>query len=113
MAPEIISEVGHGYASDWWALGIVLYELATGNPPFNSHDVFEIANRIKYEEIVIPRFFSEDLHDLIERLTHKQAKARLGMRGGSAEIKMHSFFRNVDWEKVRTKRMKPPVHPLA
>ena len=39
MAPEIIKENGHNMAADWWAFGIVLYELATGDPPFNHRDL--------------------------------------------------------------------------
>jgi serine/threonine protein kinase len=39
MSPEILNEAGHEFSSDWWSLGIVLYELATGRPPFQSNDV--------------------------------------------------------------------------
>ena len=39
MSPEILSEQGHDFLSDWWALGIVIYELACGEPPFNNKDL--------------------------------------------------------------------------
>ncbi len=34
MSPEVIAASGHDAQSDWWSLGIVIYELATGSPPF-------------------------------------------------------------------------------
>jgi serine/threonine protein kinase len=39
MSPEILKESGHDMMSDWWSLGILLYELATGEPPFASKDI--------------------------------------------------------------------------
>ena len=46
MAPEILTEKGHNMAADWWAFGIVLYELATGDPPFNDKNLEKLADDI-------------------------------------------------------------------
>jgi serine/threonine protein kinase len=46
MSPEILAEAGHEMSSDWWSLGIVLYELATGSPPFISSDIEQVAQDI-------------------------------------------------------------------
>ena len=89
MSPEILNEAGHEMSSDWWALGIVLYELATGHLPFRSLDIDEIAEEIKYEDLPMKDYFSNDLRNLIEGLTNKDPKLRLGhpSRGGAAQIK--------------------------
>lgn len=51
MSPEIINEAGHEMSSDWWAFGIVLYELATGRPPWSCNEIQKIAEEIRCEEI--------------------------------------------------------------
>jgi serine/threonine protein kinase len=51
MSPEILAEAGHEMSSDWWSLGIVLYELATGSPPFISSDIEQVAQDIRCEEV--------------------------------------------------------------
>ena len=70
---------------DWWSLGIVLYELASGTPPFHSEDAMQMAQEIRFEELPMKNYFSEVFEDLILKLTHKLPKLRLGnpLRGGA------------------------------
>jgi serine/threonine protein kinase len=113
MSPEILNEAGHEVSSDWWSLGIVLYELATGNPPFSSRNIEQIADDIRFEEIKMKDFFSSDLKSLIDGLTTKDPKKRLGhpLRGGVAQVKLHPFFKKVNWEYVYNKVLEPPIVP--
>lgn len=113
MSPEILNESGHESAADWWAFGIVLYELATGRPPFSSHDIEQVADDIRYEEIRMEDYFSPELSSLIQGLTQKDPNARLGnpTKGGVGQIKTHPFFKKVDWGEVYRKEMKPPIIP--
>jgi serine/threonine protein kinase len=101
MSPEIIGEQGHDQLSDWWSLGIVLYEMATGYPPFvMAGDIGRMSHSICYSEIHMPDYISSNLRDLIEGLTHKSMKCRLGnpAHGGAAQIKRRKFFKKVNWE---------------
>jgi len=83
--------------SDWYALGIVMYELVTGRPPFDHKNLEELANLVCFEDLPLRSEFSKDLKDILLKLTHKLRKSRLGYHHGAAEIKNHPFFKSVNW----------------
>ena len=103
MSPEVIAEQGHDMMSDWWSLGIVLFELATGSPPFQNRDLDAMADNIRFGDLPTKDYFSEEFEELLQRLTHKLPRRRLGLaeKGGAAQVKKHPFFRNVDWNAVK------------
>ena len=78
MSPEVLAEKGHDMQSDWWALGIVIFELASGSPPFQCNDLEAMADNIRFGDLPSREYFSDDLEDLIQRLTHKLPERRLG-----------------------------------
>lgn len=65
MSPEVIAEQGHDMLSDWWSLGIVLYELATGDPPFRNRDLEEMAENIRFGDMPTQRHFTDEFDDLL------------------------------------------------
>ncbi|CAN0905806.1 Probable serine/threonine protein kinase IRE4 [Linum grandiflorum] len=102
LAPEILLGREHGYASDWWSVGIILFELITGIPPFTAEQPEMIFDNILNRKIPwpsVPGEMSRDAQDLIERLLIHNPDQRLGANGPS-EVKSHPFFRGVDWENL-------------
>lgn len=115
MAPEqLVQEVnfGHGKEVDYWSLGIILYEMYVGTPPFYGRDVFSIYSRILKNKVYFPEGFDPMLKDLIYKLTQKNPKKRIGTKYGVEEIKKHQFFRNMDWEKIYRKEVKA-IFPIV
>ncbi|CAA7407966.1 unnamed protein product [Spirodela intermedia] len=97
VSPEVIHGDGHEFAVDWWALGILTYEMAYGRTPFRGHNRTEtFLNVITREPEFVGKQPSE-LTDLIARLLAKDPARRLGFHGGAEEVKAHTFFNGVQW----------------
>ncbi|KAL8514409.1 hypothetical protein ACS0TY_013500 [Phlomoides rotata] len=102
LAPEILLGTEHGYAADWWSVGIVLFELITGIPPFNADNPENIFDNILSRKVPwpsVPGEMSYEAQDLIDRLLVHDPNERLGVKGAS-EVKEHSFFYGVDWDNL-------------
>merc|ERR1712050_716380 len=78
LAPEIVMNLGHGKAVDWWALGILLYELTVGIPPFYSQNVNEMYRKIQEAPLLFPPNLSNACKELITKLLERDPKKRLG-----------------------------------
>ena len=81
LAPEIIkgSKVGYGKSVDWWALGILIFEMLSGYPPFYDNEPIGIYKRILSGVIEFPKFFSVYAKDLIRKLLNPELSKRLGV----------------------------------
>ncbi|WOG87545.1 hypothetical protein DCAR_0206773 [Daucus carota subsp. sativus] len=103
IAPEIISGAGHTSAVDWWALGILLYEMLYGYTPFRGKTRQRTFANILHKDLKFPgsKAVSLSAKQLIYRLLHRDPKNRLGSREGANEIKQHPFFRGINWALVR------------
>ncbi|KAL3530723.1 hypothetical protein ACH5RR_010045 [Cinchona calisaya] len=112
MAPEIVLGKGHDKATDWWSMGILLYEMLTGKPPFVSGNRQKIQQTIIKDKIKLPSFLSSDAHSLLKGLLQKDAKKRLGSgQKGSYEIKGHKWFRSINWKKLEARQIQPSFLP--
>ncbi|XP_039145925.1 probable serine/threonine protein kinase IREH1 isoform X1 [Dioscorea cayenensis subsp. rotundata] len=102
LAPEILLGTGHGATADWWSVGVVLFELIVGIPPFNAEHpqiIFEnILNR-KIPWPQVPEEMSFDAQDLIDKLLTEDPNQRLGAKGAS-EVKKHPFFKDINWDTL-------------
>nr|AML76577.1 putative LOV domain-containing protein [Melia azedarach] len=108
IAPEIITGAGHTSAVDWWALGILLYEMFYGYTPFRGKTRQKTFANILHKDLKFPSSIPVSLHakQLMYRLLHRDPKNRLGSREGANGVKRHPFFKGVNWALVRC--MDPP-----
>ncbi|XP_046528086.1 microtubule-associated serine/threonine-protein kinase 3 isoform X8 [Equus quagga] len=99
IAPEVIFRQGYGKPVDWWAMGVVLYEFLVGCVPFFGDTPEELFGQVVSDEIMWPEgdeALPADAQDLITRLLRQSPLDRLGT-GGAHEVKLHPFFRALDW----------------
>ncbi|XP_042493834.1 phototropin-2-like isoform X2 [Macadamia integrifolia] len=108
IAPEIISGAGHSSAIDWWALGILLYEMLYGRTPFRGKNRQRTFANILHKDLTFPSSIPVSLvaRQLIHGLLHRDPAYRLGSTNGANEIKRHPFFRGINWPLIRC--MSPP-----
>uniref|UniRef100_A0A6N2JWI4 non-specific serine/threonine protein kinase n=1 Tax=Salix viminalis TaxID=40686 RepID=A0A6N2JWI4_SALVM len=109
VSPEVVRGDGHEFAVDWWALGILTYEMLYGTTPFKGKNRKETFRNVLLKK---PEFFGKrnELTDLIERLLEKDPAQRLGYQRGACEIKEHGFFKGVRWDLL-TEVLRPPFIP--
>eukprot|EP00296_Roombia_truncata_P000160 JP435823.1.p1 GENE.JP435823.1~~JP435823.1.p1 ORF type:complete len:353 (+),score=95.56 JP435823.1:59-1117(+) len=112
LAPEIILNKGHGKAVDWWALGVLIYEMLVGYPPFYSEDRMALYQNILSGKIEFPRHVSRQARDLISKLLTADLTRRLGtLRHGSKDIRRHPWFRGFDWNALMYRKLQAPIVP--
>ncbi|KAK9045256.1 hypothetical protein V6N11_059143 [Hibiscus sabdariffa] len=102
LAPEILLGMGHGATADWWSVGIILFELLVGLPPFNAETPQLIFDNIMNRNIPwpkIPEEISYEAYDLIDKLLTENPVQRLGATGAS-EVKQHVFFKDINWSTL-------------
>ena len=128
MAPEILDCTGYNKSVDWWTLGILLYEMATGIPPFMNSNIHKVGKLIKNAKIIFPDpekhkiYMSKELKDIILKvgccfynflqLLERDPNKRLGSGPEDAnEIMSHPFFQDFDWDGLINKRIEARYIP--
>lgn len=110
LAPEIIQSDGHGKAADWWACGILCYEMLVGYPPFFDETAYGIYEKILRGHIHWPRDMGRSSRDLIREFLHPDRSKRLGnMTGGPQDILEHPWFRGVDWDALERREIRVSI----
>merc|ERR1719397_1078334 len=112
LAPEIIQSKGHNKAVDWWALGILVYEMLAGYPPFYAENPLGIYEKILAGKVEWPKCIENVAKDLIRKLLVIDRTKRIGnLKNGADDIKNHKWFKGLDWEEVYQRKLKPPFVP--
>ncbi|CAG9461379.1 unnamed protein product [Pedinophyceae sp. YPF-701] len=111
-APEVILNKGHGKAVDWWALGVLLFEMLAGFPPFFDDDLSQCYKKILRGDVRYPEHLSVLATDLISRLLQHDLSKRLGnQHRGVQDIKNHPFFAGIPWQALAALKYPPPHIP--
>lgn len=117
LAPEILDMKGHGFAVDWWTLGVLIYEMVTGRPPFMHQNHAKLGELIRKGHIIFPNAerhgipMTEELKDLIRKLLDRDQKKRLGSINDADDIVNHPWFADMNWEKLMAKEIPSPFMP--
>uniref|UniRef100_A0A674NMX9 protein kinase C n=1 Tax=Takifugu rubripes TaxID=31033 RepID=A0A674NMX9_TAKRU len=117
IAPEILRGEDYGFSVDWWALGVLMFEMMAGRSPFDIITDNPDMNTEEYlfqvileKPIRIPRSLSVKAASVLKGFLNKDPKDRLGCQAqmGFTDIKSHTFFRSIDWDQ---KEVTPPFKP--
>ncbi|KAL3651104.1 Serine/threonine-protein kinase wag1 [Castilleja foliolosa] len=121
LSPEIVTGDGHGNGVDWWAFGVLMYELLHGATPFKGRSKEATLKNIvstrgvRFDDLAGPdkeEAGMAEARDLIEKLLVKDPRRRLGCAKGATDIKRHPFFNGIKWPLIRTYRP-PEIRGLA
>jgi len=107
MAPEVIQKNRYGKAADWWSVGILLYDMLVGKPPFRHVNDAKLYEKILKDKLVLPKYFTSGCSTLIKALLTRDVNKRLTVEG----IKAHPFFKTIDWDQLARLEVPPPFVP--
>lgn len=114
LAPEVIQGNGHGLAVDWWALGVLLYEMCVGYPPFFGENPFIVYQKILAGKVTFPGDVATPTKNAVAGFLNQNRGKRLGSgSGGFDSVKSHPFFRGIEWNSAAQKLMMPPMVPTV
>ena len=114
LAPEVLTENSYTRAIDWWGLGVLIFEMLVGEPPFSGADEEEIFDSIVTDEVHYPQFLSIEAIAIMRRLMRKNPEKRLGAGEEDAkEIRKQRFFVHIqwEWERLLNKQIRPKFVP--
>ena len=111
-APEVIDGLGHGRSVDWWGLGILIFEMTAGHPPFFDESPFGVYEKILQGKFQVPPHVDDKASSILKKLIVKDRTKRLGCRDRGADaLKAHSWFAKVNWYALYYEQVKAPYVP--
>ncbi|XP_057675111.1 cGMP-dependent protein kinase 1-like [Corythoichthys intestinalis] len=116
VAPEIILNKGHDSSADCWSLGILIFELLSGSPPFSGSDPMKTYNDILrgIDMVEFPKKITKSAASLIKRLCRDNPSERLGnQKNGVKDIQKHKWFEGFNWDGLRQGTVDSPFMPTV
>lgn len=111
MAPEVISRTGYDFLVDYYALGVLVYELVVGAPPFIRTTNADLFYKILNRDVYFPGHLSSKCKDFLKSLLRKDPKTRLGAKEGMSEIINHPWMKELNYGEIILKKVKVPIKP--
>ncbi|CAM9458233.1 unnamed protein product [Chrysoparadoxa australica] len=139
IAPEVLLNKGHGKGVDWWTLGILVYEMVVGQPPFLHDDPLRVYQQVGEMsegealllirlcttrsptlylfqvlagKIAFPRLVEKNTKNLIKKLLNPDLTKRYGcLRNEGADVKEHKWFVGFDFDALLERKIQPPIVP--
>lgn len=112
MAPEIVSGKPYDRTVDWWAFGVLLFQMLLCQSPFKGDDEDEIFNAIEHDDVKYPISMPRQTVLVLQALLTKDPSQRLGSSERDAlDIMEHPYFRDVNFDDVLNCRIQPPYFP--
>ena len=109
LAPEVIDRNGHSVASDWWQLGVLIFEMLAAYPPFSDQSPYRLYEKILLSKVEYPKFFSPAIVSFLNGLLTKDPRDRFN---GQA-VERHPLFTSFSWDDVKNRELRPPFIPLV
>lgn len=112
LAPEIILSKGYGKSADWWSLGVLIFEMCAGYPPFYASEPMRIYEKIVSCKYRCPANFSHEVKDIISHTLQGDISRRYGnLKDGVMDFKNHKWFKDINWDNLLNGRIQPPFVP--
>merc|ERR1712187_300283 len=112
IAPEVLLNKGHGKPVDWWTLGILIYEMIVGQPPFCDEDPMGIYQKILAGKVYFPKYFDKNAKALVKKLNTADLSKRYGnLKDGPNDILKSKWLASVDFQKLEKYELPAPYKP--
>ena len=109
----MILDKPYGRVVDWWAFGVILYQMMTSQSPFDGEDMDDVFDAILTVEPPYPEFLPRDAVVLMRKLLVRAPEKRMGYQKGAEEVMGQEFFNPIDWEAIYKKEVVPPFRPTV
>ncbi|XP_047023301.1 cAMP-dependent protein kinase catalytic subunit beta-like [Helicoverpa zea] len=112
LAPEIITSKGYSFAVDWWSLGVLIFEMCAGYPPFFSADPMVLYEKVLRGHFKTPASMSSGCKSLVKHLLEVEPTKRMGaLKAGVFDIKSDFWFVDINWNMILHQKVVPPFVP--
>lgn len=114
LAPEVILSKGYSFSVDWWATGVLIFEMIAGHPPFCASDPNKLYQKVLDGAYKCPEGTTSECKSILRGFLQVDPTKRLGsLKSGVYDIKSHVWFHPIDWQAVLYQRAEAPFVPTC